>query len=91
MCSAVVPGAFFQRPVDCFQSVCPGFLGTRLHVGFVDLYNIGAGSEQVADLVVDGGGVVHRRQFPAAIVVVDLRLLRHRERPGTVTFTRRCV
>ena len=62
-----------------------------MHVGLVDLHDVGAGGEEITNFLVDGGGVIHRRGVLARIVVV-LGLLAHREgawhghldRPGGV-------
>ena len=59
----------------------PRLVRPRLHVGLVDLHDVGAGREQVLDLGVDGGGVVERHLLLVLVEVV-LRLLRHRERAG---------
>ena len=69
-----------QGAVERPQAVLPRLLGPRLHVRLVDLDDVGARGEEVADLLVHGDGVVHRRRLVARIVVV-LRLLAHRERP----------
>ncbi len=58
----------------------PRLVRPGLHVGLVDLHDVRAGREQVADLGVDRRRVVQGRQLAAAAVVIDLRLLRHRER-----------
>ena len=52
-----------------------------LHPRLVDLHHVGAGREQILDLGVDGGGVIHRHRFLVSVVVV-LRLLAHGERAG---------
>jgi len=80
-----------ERTVERREAVCARLLGPRLHVRLVDLHDVRAGREQVADLLVDGRCVVHRRELAAAAVGVDLRLLRHGEGPGTVIFTGRVV
>src|SRR5262249_55933696 len=56
-------------------------LRTSLHVGLIDLYDIGTGGEKVLDLLVDGDSVVHGRFGRAGIEVV-LGLLAHGERAG---------
>ena len=70
-----------QRAVQRLQPVLPRFFRARLHVRLVDLHVVGAGREQIADLLVDRGGVIHRRVFLALVEIV-LRLLQHRERTG---------
>ena len=77
---------------NAVEAVLARLLRPRLHVGLVDLHDVGAGGEQVADLGVDGRGVVHRRGFLAGIEVV-LRLLQHRERArhGDLDLARRCA
>ena len=74
-------GDAFERAVDRLQAVLPRLLRPRLHVGLVDLDDVGAGGEQVLDLGVDGGGVVERHLLLARVEIV-LRLLRHGEGPG---------
>ena len=69
-----------ERAIERAETKGARLLGTRLHVGLVDLHDVGAGVEQIANLGVDSRGVVHRGELAAAAVVVDLRLLRHRER-----------
>ena len=59
----------------------PRLLRPRLHVGLVDLHDVGAGGEQVLDLVVDRGGVVERHLLLVLVEIV-LRLLRHGEGAG---------
>ena len=70
-----------ERGVERLQAVLARLLGPRLHVGLVDLHDVGAGGEQVPDLGVHGRGVVHRRLLVARVEVV-LRLLAHGERAG---------
>ena len=59
----------------------PGRLGTGLHVGLVELDDVGPGGEQVPDLLVARVGVRESDRSWVAVEVV-LRLLRHRERAG---------
>src|SRR3954453_6636370 len=73
-------GVAVERGGERLAAVLARLLGARLHVGLVDLDDVGAGREQVADLGVDRGGVVER-ELGLALVVVVLRLLGHRERP----------
>ena len=75
-------GDALERAVERLQAKLARLLRPRLHVGLVDLHDVGAGVEQVADLGVDRGRVIHRRELAAAAVEVDLRLLRHREGSG---------
>ena len=72
----------FERAVERAQAVGAGVVRPRLHVRLVDLDDVGAGGEEVADLAVHGLRVIHRRELAAAAVVLDLRLLGHRERTG---------
>ncbi len=74
-------GDAVERGVERGEAVLAGRLGPGLHVGLVDLDEVGAGGVQVLDLGVDRGGVRHRRRREVGVVVV-LRLLRHRERSG---------
>ena len=67
--------------LSAFRPNCARLLRPRLHVRLVDLHDVGAGGEEIADLLVDRRGVVQRRGFLARVEVV-LRLLRHRERAG---------
>ena len=67
--------------IERFEPELPRLLGPRLHVGLVDLDDVGARRKEVADLGVERRCIVDRREMPAAAVVVDLGLLRHRERP----------
>src|ERR1035441_10625911 len=75
-------GDALERAVERLQPKLARFLRARLHVGLVDLHQVGTGIEQLADLGIDRGCVVHRRELPAAAVEIDLRLSRHRERSG---------
>src|SRR5688572_2177077 len=72
-------GHALERPVQRLETVLARLVGPRLHVGLVDLDDVRARREEVADLAVERRGVVRRRELAAAAVVVDLRLLRHRE------------
>ena len=53
-----------------------------MHVWLVDLHDIRARLEQIADFLVDGDGIVHGGEFPAAAIVFDLGLLSHGEGAG---------
>ncbi len=63
------------------EAVVARGLRARLHVGLVDLHDVGAGGEQVQDLAAHGVGVGHPDRLRRAVVVV-LGLLGHRERAG---------
>ena len=75
------PSIAVERAVDRLDRVLSRRLGPRLQVRLVDLDDVGAGRLQVVELLVDGLGV-REREAPLVVVVVVLRLLRHRERPG---------
>ncbi len=68
-----------ERAIDGRDAIAFGDVGARLHIGFVDLHDVGAGGEQILDLGVDRVGVIHRGLGDVGIIVV-LRLLAHRER-----------
>jgi hypothetical protein len=74
-------GDSVQGPIQRVQAELAGLFRARLHVRFVDLHDIGAGREQIADLLVHGGRVVDGSFLFGRIVVV-LCLLTHRERAG---------
>src|SRR6266446_2978779 len=67
------------RPEKARQAELARLLRPRLHVRLVDLHDVGARGEQVADVRVHRQRVVQRRRRLARVVIV-LRLLRHRER-----------
>ena len=71
----------FERPVDRLDRVLARRLGPCLEVRLVDLDDVGPGRLQVVELLVDGLRV-GEREAPLVVVVVVLRLLGHRERPG---------
>src|SRR5205807_9289535 len=75
------PGYAIKGAVDRAQAERTCYLRARLHIGFVDLHDIRPGIEEIADLLVHGGRIVHGGVLAASAVVVDLRLLGHRERP----------
>ena len=79
MWTAVVPVTPSSAALQRGEAVLAGRLGPGLHIGLVDLDDVGAGRVQVLDLGVDRGGVRHRGRLEVGVVVV-LRLLRHRER-----------
>ena len=70
-----------QRRVHGGEPVGTGGVRAGLQVGLVDLDDVRPGGEEVLDLGVHGLRVVHRGRLEVRVVVV-LRLLRHRERPG---------
>ena len=70
-----------QGSIQGSQAVAPRLLGPRLHVGFVDLNDVGARGEEIFDFLIHRGRVVHRELFFILIEVV-LSLLRHRVRAG---------
>ena len=49
-----------QRTIKRCQAESACLLGPRLHVRLVDLHDVRAGIEQIANLLVQRGGVVHR-------------------------------
>src|SRR5262249_51784292 len=55
-----------------------GLLWPRLHVRLINLHDVGAGGEQVFDLHVNSGRIVHGERN-LVLVVVILRLLAHGE------------
>ena len=57
MWSAVVPSTPVERAVDRVERVLRAPLRARLEVRLVDLDDVGAGREQVAELLVDRLGV----------------------------------
>lgn len=60
-----------------------GLLGPSLQVRLVDLDDVCAGCHEVVELLVHRLGVHERQGTPIRVVVV-LRLLAHREGPGTM-------
>ena len=77
----MVPVTPVERRGERRQAVRAGGVGAGLQVRLVDLHDVGARGVQVLDLRVDRGGVRHRGRLEVRVVVV-LRLLGHRERPG---------
>ena len=67
-----------ERAIDGRNRKSSGFLRPSLQVGLVDLNHVCARCEQGANLFVDGDCERHR-QLGLVLVVVVLRLLRHRE------------
>ena len=74
-------GDAVQRRGEGGQAVGAGGVGAGLQVRLVDLDDVGPRGVQVLDLGVDGRRVRHRGRLEVRVVVV-LRLLGHRERPG---------
>jgi hypothetical protein len=72
-------GDAVQGGVQRRQAVAAGGVGPGLQVRLVDLDDVGAGREQVADLGVHRRGVAVRGRLGVRVVVV-LGLLGHRER-----------
>ena len=81
MCTAVVPSTPSSARLSALRPYRARLLRPRLHVGLVDLHDVGAGGEQVLDLLVDRGRIVER-QLLLVLVEIVLRLLRHGERAG---------
>ena len=50
-----------QRPVDRLDSIFPGFVRARLHVGLIKLHDIGTRCIQRLYFLVYRGGIIHRR------------------------------
>ncbi len=63
-----------QCGVECLEAEFARLLRPRLHVGLVNLNNVGAGGEQIFDLGVYCVGVVQRHLFFVLVEIV-LRLL----------------
>jgi hypothetical protein len=80
MCTQVVPSMPSSARFSASTPILARRFRARLHVRLVDLHHVGAGGEQVADLLVDGGGVVEGRLAQLRVVIV-LGLLGHGERP----------
>ena len=57
-----------QRAVDRLDRIFARRLGAGLKVRLVDLYEIGPGGEEIAYLLVDGGGQVERQRPGVAVV-----------------------
>jgi hypothetical protein len=74
MCTQVVPPTPSRAALSASRPYSRACVRSRLHVGLVELDDIGAGGEQVPDLLVHGPGVVHGRRGAGAVVIV-LRLL----------------
>ena len=79
-----------RAPGRAPDAPCSRLVGAGLHVGLVDLHDVGAGREEVLDLGVDGGGVVQAERHLVLVVVV-LRLLVMVKGPGTVILIMRSV
>jgi hypothetical protein len=74
------PGHAFQRAVERTNAVLARLLEPRLHIGLVHLHDVRTMREQVLDLLVERGRVIHRRLFLGLVEIV-LRLLQHGKRP----------
>jgi len=74
-----------QRAVDRPDGEALRLLRACLEVWLVELHDVRARGEQVAHLLVHGLGQRHRERFLVVVVVV-LRLLRHRERSWQCRF-----
>ena len=70
-----------ERPLERRHPVLPRLLRAGLEIGLVDLHHVRPCVEQVADLLVHGRRVRQRSARVIGIMLV-LRLLGHRERPG---------
>ena len=81
MCTAVVPLTPSSARLSASRPIFARLLRPRLHVGLVDLHDVGAGGEQVLDLLVHGGRIVERHLLFVRVEIV-LRLLRHGEGTG---------
>ena len=68
-----------ERAVDRLDRVLARGLRPCLEVRLVDLDDVGAGCLEIVQLLVDCRRV-RQREAPLVVVVVVLRLLRHRER-----------
>ena len=81
MWSAVVPVTPSSARAIACSPYSRAVVRPGLHVRLVDLHDVGAGGEEVLDLLVHRRGVAERHLLGARVEVV-LRLLRHRERTG---------
>src|SRR5437016_8288554 len=70
-------GDALQRSIERLQAVFSGSVEARLHVRLIDLNDVGAGVEEVTNLLVHRSCVGQSRRFFARIGVV-LGLARHR-------------
>ncbi len=70
-----------ERSLQPVQPDLAGLVRTRLHIGLVDLHDVGAGREQILDLRVHRRGVVEHHLLLVLVEIV-LRLLRHRKGTG---------
>ena len=68
-----------ERGPQRIEAVGAGLLGPRLHVGLVDLDEIGAGREQILDLGIDRDRII-MGHLGLVVVKIVLRLLGHGER-----------
>src|SRR5215831_1926126 len=76
-----------QGPIQSSQTVASRLLRTGLHIGLVDLNDVGARGKEIFDFLIHRGRVVHRKLFFILVEVV-LSLLRHRVRAGDGNFDR---
>ena len=60
--------------IERLEPVGPRLVGVLLHPRFIDLHDVGAGSEQILDFVIHGGGIIKRHRFVRLVELV-LRLL----------------
>ena len=81
MWTAVVPVIPSSARLSAFRPYSRAFSGRACMYGSSICTTSAPGGEEVADLLVHRGRVVHRGAFGARVEVV-LRLLRHRERAG---------
>ena len=70
-----------QRPVDRLHRIGARRLGPGLHIGLIELHDVGAGGEEVLDLLVDRLRIGHREAFVVRVIGV-FRLLGHGEGAG---------
>ena len=75
------PAHAVDRAVDRRHGEAPRLLRSRLQERLVELHHVGAGGEQVFDLLVQRRGAIQRQRGLVAIVLV-VELLRHGERAG---------
>src|SRR5262245_24065931 len=73
------PADAVERAVDGVGRARARWLRRRLEVGLIDLHDVRAGCFEMAELVVDRVRIAERKAALVVVVVV-LRLLRHRER-----------
>src|SRR5258708_37425274 len=59
-----------ERPVERLDAIAARLLGPRLHIGLVDLHDVGAGGEQVLDLGIDSRRIVERQLLLVPVEIV---------------------